>query len=289
MTSKMTENIKNILRSGLYIVATPIGNLGDITFRAVETLNSVDLIACEDTRVSKVLLDKYGIHTPTISVHNYNETDKIDFIKSKLDAGLAIAFISDAGTPLISDPGYKVSSFLRDAGYYVTIVPGPSAPIAALALTGFPTDRFMFIGFVPTKSNEKTGFFNEIKSERATVVFFESPNRLLDTLSTLSQIFGNRQIAIVREITKIYEEVKRGTATELFSYFTQNPPRGEFVGLIHPAEVEKSVDEQKIEKMLSSLLTKLSLKDASEFISSVFDISKKVVYNIGLRMKQKGE
>ena len=289
MTSKMTENIKNILRSGLYIVATPIGNLGDITFRAVETLNSVDLIACEDTRVSKVLLDKYGIHTPTISVHNYNEADKIDFIKSKLDVGLAIAFISDAGTPLISDPGYKVSSSLRDVGYYVTIVPGPSAPIAALALTGFPTDRFMFIGFVPTKSNEKTGFFNEVKSERATVVFFESPNRLLDTLSTLSQIFGNRQIAIVREITKIYEEVKRGTATELFSYFTQNPPRGEFVGLIHPAEVEKSVDEQKIEKMLSSLLTKLSLKDASEFISSVFDISKKVVYNIGLRMKQKGE
>ena len=286
MTSKMTSKTKNILKSGLYIVATPIGNLGDISFRAIETLNNVDLIACEDTRVSKILLDKYNIHTPTTSIHNYNEADKIDFIKSKLEEGYAVAQISDAGTPLISDPGYKLSSSLRDAGYYVTIVPGPSAPIAALALTGFPTDRFMFIGFVPTKNNEKAGFFEKIKDIDATVVFFESANRVLDTLKTLSDILGDRKVAFVREITKIYEEVKKGTSSELIKHFTSNPPKGEFVGLISPCEKGNDVDIVKIKNMLTSLLKYMSLKDASEFISSTFEISKKNVYNIGLEIKR---
>ncbi|MCR5506829.1 MAG: 16S rRNA (cytidine(1402)-2'-O)-methyltransferase [bacterium] len=286
MTSKIKENNKNILRAGLYVVATPIGNLSDITFRAVDTLRDVDLIACEDTRVSKILLDKYGIKTPTTSVHNYNESDRIEFLKSQIDEGKAVAFISDAGTPLISDPGYKVSSYLRNQGYYVTIVPGPSAPIAGLVLSGFPTDRFMFIGFVPTKNNEKTGFFNEIKSERATVIFFESPNRILDTLKTLNDIFKDRKIALVREITKIYEEVKTGTANELISYFLSNPPKGEFVGFISPAEETSDINDEKIKNMLTSLLKHMSLKDASEFISSTFEISKKTVYNIGLEIKK---
>ena len=286
MTSKIKENSKNILRAGLYIVATPIGNLGDITFRAVETLTNVDLIACEDTRVSKILLDKYGIKTPTTSVHNYNESDRIDFLKSKIDEGQAVAFISDAGTPLISDPGYKVSSLLRSLGYYVTIVPGASAPIAGLVLSGFPSDRFMFIGFVPTKSNEKTGFFNEVKNERATVIFFESPNRIVETLETIDKIFDDRKISLVREITKIYEEVKTGTAKELLSYFKSNPPKGEFVGLISPVESSSDVDEGKIKSQLQTLLKYMSLKDASEFISSTFEISKKTVYNIGLEIKK---
>ncbi|MBR1544598.1 MAG: 16S rRNA (cytidine(1402)-2'-O)-methyltransferase, partial [Alphaproteobacteria bacterium] len=242
MTSKIKENNKNILRAGLYVVATPIGNLADITFRAIDTLRDSDLIACEDTRVSKILLDKYGIKTPTTSVHNYNESDRLEFLKSQIDNGKAVAFISDAGTPLVSDPGYKVSSYLRTQGYYVTIVPGASAPISGLVLSGFPTDRFMFIGFVPTKNNEKTGFFNEIKSERATVIFFESPNRIIDTLKTLDEIFKDRKIALVREITKIYEEVKTGTASELIFYFTANPPKGEFVGLISPAEETSDIN-----------------------------------------------
>ena len=287
MTSKIKENNKNILRAGLYIVATPIGNLSDITFRAIDTLRDADLIACEDTRVSKTLLDKYGIKTPTTSVHNYNESDRIEFLKSQIDEGKAIAFISDAGTPLISDPGYKVSSLLRNLGYYVTIIPGPSAPIAGLVLSGFPSDRFMFIGFVPTKNNEKAGFFNEIKNERATVIFFESPNRILETLKTLDEIFDKRKICLVREITKIYEEVHSGTAKDLISYFTLNPPRGEFVGLISPCEETENIDALKIKEMLSSLLEHMSLKDASEFISSTFDLSKKTVYNIGLEMKNK--
>ncbi len=286
MTSKMTSKTKNILKPGLYLVATPIGSLKDISFRAIETLNNVDLIACEDTRVSKILLDKYDIHTPTFSVHNYNENDKIDFIKSKIDEGYAVAEISDAGTPLISDPGYKLSSELRSSGYYVTIIPGPSAPIAALALTGFPTDRFMFIGFVPTKNNEKAGFFEKIKNIDATVVFFESANRVLETLKTLHKIFGDRKIAFVREITKIYEEVKRGTPSELLDYFTTNTPKGEFVGLISPCENIETIDSMKIKNMLLFLLKHMSLKDASEFISSTFEISKKNVYNMGLELKK---
>ena len=188
---------------------------------------------------------------------------------------------------LISDPGYKVSSLLRNLGYYVTIIPGPSAPIAGLVLSGFPSDRFMFIGFVPTKNNEKAGFFNEIKNERATVIFFESPNRILETLKTLDEIFDKRKICLVREITKIYEEVHSGTAKDLISYFTLNPPRGEFVGLISPCEETENIDTLKIKEMLSSLLEHMSLKDASEFISSTFDLSKKTVYNIGLEMKNK--
>ncbi len=286
MTSKITENNKNILRAGLYIIATPIGNLSDITFRAIDTLQNADLIACEDTRVSKVLLDKYSIKTPTTSVHNYNETDRLDFLKSQIDNGKAVAFISDAGTPLISDPGYKISSLLRSLGYYVTIIPGPSAPIAGLVLSGFPTDRFMFIGFVPTKNNEKAGFFNQIKNEKATVIFFESPNRILETLKTLDEIFRDRKIALVREITKIYEEVQSGTAKDLISYFTLNPPKGEFVGLIHPADDTTDINIDKIKNMLILLLKHMSLKDASEFISSTFEISKKTVYNIGLEIKK---
>lgn len=288
MTSKMTTNNKNILKSGLYIVSTPIGNLSDITFRAIDTLNSVDLIACEDTRVSKILLDKYGIKTPTISIHNYNEEDKIDFIKNKLLSGCAIALISDAGTPLISDPGYKLVSSLRNDDFYITIVPGASSTISALALSGFPTDRFMFIGFVPTKNNEKAGFFDEIKNERATVIFFETANRIIDTLKILDKIFGERQIALVREITKIYEEVKRGSANDLIEYFSANPPKGEFVGLIHPQTEIKDFDEEKIKTMLEKLLPYMSVKDASEFISSTFDISKKTVYNIGIKIKKEG-
>ena len=286
MTSKMTTNNKNILKSGLYIVSTPIGNLSDISFRAIDTLNSVDLIACEDTRVSKILLDKYGIKTPTISIHNYNEKDKIEFIKNKLNLGSAIALISDAGTPLISDPGYKIVSNLRNDDFYITIIPGASSVISALALSGFPTDRFMFIGFVPTKNNEKAGFFNEIKNERATVIFFETANRVLDTLKTLDEVFGERQIALAREITKIYEEIKRGRAKDLIEYFTTHQPKGEFVGLIYPSNEINNIDEEKIETMLKKLLPYMSIKDASEFISSAFDISKKTVYNIGIKMKQ---
>lgn len=288
MTSKVSKNIKkNILKAGFYVVATPIGNMEDISFRAINTLKSADIIACEDTRVSKTLLSKYGIDTDTVSIHNYNESEKINWVKEKIDSGLAIALISDAGMPLISDPGYKIVSDLREAGYYITVIPGASATITALALSGLPTNRFMFIGFVPTKNQEKISFFNDVKNENATVIFFETANRLIDTLNLLDTIFGNRQIAIVREISKIYEEVQRGSANELLKHFAKNGVKGEIVGLISPNKERESVDYDKVSEMLSSLIKYMPLKEASDLIAKIFDISKKDVYNLGIKLKNK--
>lgn len=288
MTSKVSKNIKkNILKAGFYVVATPIGNMEDISFRAINTLKSADIIACEDTRVSKTLLSKYGIDTDTVSIHNYNESEKINWVKEKIDSGLAIALISDAGMPLISDPGYKIVSDLREAGYYITVIPGASATITALALSGLPTNRFMFIGFVPTKNQEKISFFNDVKNENATVIFFETANRLIDTLNLLDTIFGNRQIAIVREISKIYEEVQRGSANELLKHFAKNGVKGEIVGLISPNKERESVDYDKVSEILSSLIKYMPLKEASDFIAKIFDISKKDVYNLGIKLKNK--
>lgn len=288
MTSKLSKNIKkNILKSGLYIVGTPIGNMEDISFRAVNTLKNADIIACEDTRVSKVLLSNYGIDTQTVSIHNYNESEKIDWVKNKIDEGLSIALISDAGMPLISDPGYKVVSELRNSGYYVSVVPGATSTISALVLSGMPTDRFMFIGFAPTKEKEKFAFFDEVKNIDASVIFFETANRLTDTLKTLNQIFKERKIAIVREITKIYEEVKTGTPEELFNHFSQNGVKGEIVGVISPYKKKESFDSDKIQKTLLELLEYMPLKSASEFVAKIFDISKKEVYNLGIKLKNK--
>lgn len=288
MTSKVSKNIKkNILKAGFYVVATPIGNMEDISFRAINTLKNVDIIACEDTRVSKTLLLKYGIDTPTVSIHNYNESEKINWVKEKIDSGLAIALISDAGMPLISDPGYKIVSDLRVAGYYITVIPGASATITALALSGLPTNRFTFIGFAPTKNSEKEKFFADVKNNDGTVIFFETANRLLDTLQLLSQILGDRQIAIARELTKVYEEVQRGSAFELYSYFEKNGIKGEIVGLISPNKERESVDYDKMSEMLSSLIKYMPLKEASDFIAKIFDISKKDVYNLGIELKNK--
>lgn len=288
----MTSNFpKNILKAGFYIVSTPIGNLDDISFRAIKILNDVDLIACEDTRVSKKLLSHYGVTTNVFSVHNYNEKDKINFIKSKIELGFSIALISDAGTPLISDPGYKVVSYLRENDFYVTIIPGASAVISALTLSGFPTNKFSFMGFVSTKKSEKEQAFNKIKTYDGTSIFYESPNRIIDTLEVVKNILGNRKIAIAREMTKIYEEVKIGTAGELLNHFTKNSPKGEFVGLIYPYVEGKNEDEntEKIEKCLKVIGKKLSLKDASELLSVILETSKKSIYNIGIMLNKKEE
>ena len=254
-------------------------------------MNDVDLIACEDTRVSKKLLSHYGIITPVFSVHNYNEKDKIDFIKSKIELGFAIAMISDAGTPLISDPGYKVVSELKNSDFYVTIVPGASAVISGLTLSGFPTNKFSFMGFIPTKNSEKEQAVKNIVTYDGTSIFYESPNRIIETLKVIEKILGNRKIAIAREMTKIYEEVKIGTASELLNYFTKNSPKGEFVGLIYPFTENKNQNEEteKIEKYLKVIGKKLSLKDASELLAVILETSKKSVYNVGIMLSKKEE
>lgn len=221
----------------LYIVATPIGNLGDITLRALEILKSVDLILCEDTRETKKILDKYAINTPTMSYHAQSKLSKVDKIFELLEEGKNLALVSDAGTPGISDPGAMLVSQIRArttlAQTEVIPIPGPSAVIAALSASGLPTHEFTFLGFLPHKKGRET-LFKEIAISERTMVFYESPHRILKTLESLIKFCPNKKVCIARELTKIYEEFKTGTPEEVLEYLTKNPEkqRGEFTVIV---------------------------------------------------------
>ena len=215
----------------LYIVSTPIGNLGDMTYRAVETLTNVPMIAAEDTRHSRKLLSHYDISTPLISYYEHNRFTRIPKIINHLNSGKDLAVISDAGTPGISDPAYKL---IREAllhNIIIESIPGASASLAALASSGLPTDRFLFEGFLPPKKGRKARLFR-VKDEEATLIYYESPKRIQRTLRQLLEELGDRPAVVARELTKLYEEIKRGTISELLSYYTANPPKGECVILV---------------------------------------------------------
>jgi len=215
----------------LYIVATPIGNLEDITFRAIEVLKSVDLIAAEDTRHASRLLDRYGIKTKKISYYDEIEQRRSAELIRKLNDGMNIALISDAGTPGVSDPGYRMIQKAIENQIEIVPIPGASSILAALVASGYATDRFVFEGFLPRKKGRKTRL-EELAGESRTIIIFESPVRLLKTLKDLQIYFGERQITVGREITKIYEEFARGALPEIISHFEQNKPRGEIVIVI---------------------------------------------------------
>ena len=222
--------------SKFYIVATPIGNMGDITLRAVETLKNVDLILCEDTRTTKNLLDKYEIHKPTMSYHAQSKLSKTDKIFELLKEGKDLALVSDAGTPTISDPGAMlISKIKEELGEDVQVIPipGVSAVITALSAAGFPTHEFTFLGFLPHKKGRET-LFKEIAGAERTMVFYESPHRILKTLESLNKFCPNKKVCIARELTKIYEEFKTGSPIELLEYLTKNPvkQKGEFTVLV---------------------------------------------------------
>ncbi len=222
--------------SKFYIVATPIGNMGDITLRAIETLKSIDLILCEDTREIRKILEKYNINKPTISYHAQSKLSKVDKIFELLEDGKNLALVSDAGTPTISDPGAMlVSQIKNNLRYSVDVIPipGPSAVIAALSASGLPTHEFTFLGFLPHKKGRET-LFKEIASSKRTMVFYESPHRILKTLESLIKFCPNKKVCIARELTKIYEEFKTGSPAEILEYFTQNPikQKGEFTVIV---------------------------------------------------------
>ncbi len=215
----------------VYLVSTPIGNLKDITFRAVETLNRVPLIAAEDTRHSKVLLSHYNISTPLISYFEHNKFSRIPKLMDHLKAGNDLAVITDAGTPGISDPAYRLVREAIALSINIESIPGPSAFLAGLSSSGLPTDRFIFEGFLPPKKGRKKRMLS-VENEEATLIYYESPNRLLRTLKQLKETLGDRPAVVARELTKLYEEIKRGTLSELYSYFDKKKPKGECVILV---------------------------------------------------------
>ena len=274
------------MKSGLYIIATPIGNLEDITFRAVETLKNLDVIACEDTRTTQKLCSRYGIKTKTISYHNYNVAAMIPKIISRIEQGEAVGLVSDAGTPIISDPGFKLVKTLLEKKLYVTTIPGASAVTSALTLSGIASDRFMFAGFLPNKTAARCTLLNELKNIPATLIFFESPNRLLASLIDIAKILGNREVSVVREITKIYEEVNKNKVDSLIEYYqNKETPKGEIVIVIERAAAEEAnLDE--VEVFLNQCLNnQISIKDAAQMASETFNISKKEAYHIALKVK----
>ncbi len=274
----------------LYVVATPIGNLSDISNRALETLASVKLIAAEDTRHSKTLLQHYGIKTAMMSLHEHNEASRIDQIIRKLQAGDSVALISDAGTPLISDPGSRLVMAVHKAGMVPVPVPGPSAISTMLSVAGQSVDRFCFEGFLPSKSSARRKQLESLSAESRTLVFYESSHRISDSLQDMNNIFGSSRCCTVgRELTKRYESLYRGTLAEVLLKMEQdnNSTRGEFVVVI--AGAEKSPDEE-IEKgrsIMDILLTELSVSQAANLAARISGARKKVLYEYGLGKKGK--
>ena len=223
----------------LSVVATPIGNLKDMSFRAVETLKAADLIACEDTRRAGILLKAYDVHTPTTSYHSYSSRAKANRLIEELRNGKRVALISDAGLPGISDPGTALIHEAIEAQIPVTVIPGASAALMALVLSGFPTDKFAFEGFLPVKPGARRTRLERLTHEPRTVVLYESPHRILKTLADIHEVFGDIQMAVSRELTKVFEETRRERVSQLHAHFSSHPPKGEFVLVLPPARLRE--------------------------------------------------
>jgi len=216
----------------LYIVATPIGNLADITLRAIETLKQVDLIAAEDTRHTKILLDRYQIKAPTTSYFEHNKVQKTDYLLRVLKEGKSVALVSDAGTPGISDPGYRVIRLSIENNIPVVPIPGPSGLLTALTVSGKPTDRFTFEGFLSNKAERRRNQLKKLRDEKRTVVLYESPHRILKLLEDILAVYGDTELVLAREVTKKFEEIRRERASSLIEHFKKTKPRGEFIVII---------------------------------------------------------
>ena len=273
----------------LYVVATPIGNLGDMTPRAVEILNSVALIAAEDTRHSGRLMAHFNIKTPMISVHDHNERQREQTILDKLASGDSIALISDAGTPLISDPGFIVARAVRDAGYKVVPVPGCSAVFTALCASGVPTDRFIFEGFLPAKRSGRQQQLSQFVSETRTVIFYESTHRILDSLQDMIEVFGgNRHVVLARELTKTFETIHGDSLDNLLVWIKAdaNQQKGEFVVLVQGVEPVLS-EGPSVEtlRILDLLIEELPLKQAAALAAKITGEKKNALYQIALERK----
>jgi 16S rRNA (cytidine1402-2'-O)-methyltransferase len=284
-TGKLPENE---LPPGLYVTATPIGNAADITLRALSVLKDCDMIAAEDTRVTAKLLAIHGIAAPLTAYNDHNAVRERPKLIARLRQGARIALVSDAGTPLISDPGFKLVREAIQEGLPVHAIPGASAVLAALALGGLPTDRFLFAGFLPAKSGERKTALEELKALRATLVFFESAQRLGETLADMSAVFGVRTAAVARELTKLHEEVRRGLLTELMEHYDRaGAPKGEVTLLVSPPHAIEA-DMGRIDSALDKALEFMPVRAAVDLVSEMLEAPRRIVYDRALAKKNDG-
>ena len=276
------------METGLYIVATPIGNLGDMTRRAVEVLSGVDLIAAEDTRHSRRLLQHFGIDNQLLAYHDHSDQRSQQQIEGVLSQGGSVALISDAGTPLISDPGYRLVRDMQALGYPVRPIPGASAVVAALSVCGLPTDSFCFQGFLPAKAGTRMNQLQELEGETATLVFYEAPHRIVDTLAAMSDVFGaSREAVLAREITKTFETVRRGSLEELIAFVAQdaNQQKGEIVLIVAGKPRGELELDESTARLLRRLVQELPAKKAAAVVADCTGLRKKELYNYLLSIK----
>jgi len=267
----------------LYVVATPIGNLEDITLRALRVLKEVDVIAAEDTRHTQILLSHYGIRTPLTSYHEHNEKTKARQLMSRLERGEQIALVSDAGTPAISDPGYRLAVEAIRGGIPVIPIPGASALTAVLSAGGLPTDRFVFEGFLPAKKQERRARLRALSSETGTLAIYEAPHRLTETLNDLAEILGDREIVLAREVSKVHEEFLRGRLTEVAKQIAGREIKGELTLLIGGSRGQSEVSQEQIEKEIRKLKDDgLRVKEIAEILGEKYGYPKKEIYRLAL-------
>jgi 16S rRNA (cytidine1402-2'-O)-methyltransferase len=284
----LAEELERPLPAGLYLVATPIGNLADISLRALAVLARADLIAAEDTRHSRKLLSHFGIRAELVPYHEHNAARERPRLLARIRAGFSVALISDAGTPLISDPGYKLVREALEEGFQVTSVPGASAALAALTSAGLPTATFLFAGFLPPKGGQRRKRLEGLKPVPATLIFYETSSRLAATLADMAQVFGAREAAIAKELTKLHESVARGTPAELAAALDSTELKGEFVVLVGPpAPSEADVGDDAIVARLKLALKQESFRDAVRSVAEDFKVKRSRVYDLGLTLQGK--
>ena len=285
-SSSGANGLKGKIAPGLYVVATPIGNLGDMTARAAQTLRDADVIACEDTRVTGGLKLHFGITTPLTPYHDHNADQVRPGLLARIAEGGAVALVSDAGTPLISDPGYKLVRACADMGHAVFPIPGPSAMLAAAVTAGIATDRILFAGFLPNRAKARQDAIAELRGLAATLIFYESAQRLAEALADLNAVLGARDAAVCRELTKLHEEVRRGALNDLAAAYADAPtPKGEVVIVVAGApKVEAEVSAGDVDTALRQAMQKLSLRDAAALVAEQLNQPRRAIYSRALEL-----
>ncbi len=280
---------QNVPTSTLYVIATPIGNIGDISLRALSILGMADVIACEDTRVTKNLLSSYGLSKELVSAHKHNERQAGQYLVERLKKGERVVLVSDAGTPAVSDPGAKIIDEVRNAGMNVIPVPGSSAAVTALSAAGFPDDHYLFFGFLPTKNVQRKETLKKLKDNEATLIFYEAPHRIEETLKALTEIFEPmRRIVIARELTKLFEEIHRCTMADVMEWFRSDPnhKKGEFVLLVESTPQGSDEPNAESERVLSILMEKMPASTAASLAARITGDKKNRLYELALQMRK---